>query len=176
MQTVIELGGVIRDRKTLPVKYPLREVVVIHRDPQCLEQLRQMERYILEELNVRSLTLTTDKQAYGVTLRAEPDHKTLGARLKGAFKAVTAEIKNLSDEQLQRFVSGHEQLEVLGHQLNPEEVRIFYNFTGERAAELAEKYEAHSDNDVSCGLNCSEGKRRWLLTCFAVPVAGSGGC
>ena len=32
MQSVIELGRVVRDRKTMPVKYPLPELVVIHKD------------------------------------------------------------------------------------------------------------------------------------------------
>ena len=41
---------------------------------------------------------------YGVSLKAEPDHKTLGFRLKGAFKDVMKEIKLLSDDQLTDFV------------------------------------------------------------------------
>ena len=48
---------------------------------------------MLDELNIKNLTLSTDKEKYGVKLRAEPDHKTLGARLKGAFKDVTKQIK-----------------------------------------------------------------------------------
>ena len=31
MQAVVELGRVVRDRRTMPVKYPLPEVVVIHK-------------------------------------------------------------------------------------------------------------------------------------------------
>ncbi len=41
---------------------------------------------------------------YGVSLKAEPDHKTLGFRLKGAFKDVMKEIKLLTDDQLTDFV------------------------------------------------------------------------
>ncbi|KAI4887053.1 hypothetical protein NFI96_016352 [Prochilodus magdalenae] len=103
MQSVIELGRVIRDRKTLPVKYPLREVVVIHQDPEALRDIQSLQKYILEELNVRQLTLSTDKDKYGIRLRAEPDHMVLGKRLKGAFKSVTASIKELKSEQLEAF-------------------------------------------------------------------------
>lgn len=56
-----------------------------------------------QELNVRQLTLSTDKDKYGIRLRAEPDHMVLGKRLKGAFKAVTAAIKELTSEQLEAF-------------------------------------------------------------------------
>lgn len=52
---------------------------------------------------MRQLTLSTDKDKYGIRLRAEPDHMVLGKRLKGAFKAVTASIKELTSEQLEAF-------------------------------------------------------------------------
>jgi len=106
-----------------------------------------MEKYILEELNVRSLVLTSDKQKYGVALRAEPDHKTLGARLKGAFKTVTPAIKALTDKEIQKFLS-EGKYDVLGHTLELTDIRIMFSFTGPAAKELSEKYEAHSDNDV----------------------------
>ncbi|KAA0708022.1 Isoleucine--tRNA ligase, cytoplasmic [Triplophysa tibetana] len=103
MQSVIELCRVIRDRKTLPVKYPLKEVVVIHQDPEALKDIQSLQKYILEELNVRQLTLSTDKDKYGIRLRAEPDHMVLGKRLKGAFKSITASIKELKNEELEAF-------------------------------------------------------------------------
>ncbi|MED6262769.1 Isoleucine--tRNA ligase, cytoplasmic, partial [Ataeniobius toweri] len=83
--------------------YPLKEVVVIHQDPEALKDIQSLQKYILEELNVRQLTLSADKDKYGIRLRAEPDHMVLGKRLKGAFKAVTASIKELTSEQLEAF-------------------------------------------------------------------------
>jgi len=53
MQAVIEVGRVIRDRKVLPLKYPLPEVVVISKDPTALKDVKSLERYILEELNTK---------------------------------------------------------------------------------------------------------------------------
>ena len=58
-----------------------------------MEDIRSLESYILEELNVKMLTTTTNKDAYGIRLRAEPDHKTLGARCKGTYKAVIEAVK-----------------------------------------------------------------------------------
>lgn len=52
---------------------------------------------------MRQLTLSTDKDKYGIRLRAEPDHMVLGKRLKGAFKTVAASIKELTSEQLEAF-------------------------------------------------------------------------
>lgn len=75
MQSVVELGRVMRDRRTLPVKYPVSEIIAIHKDSQILEAIKTLQDFILSELNVRKLTLSSDKEKYGVTLRAEPDHK-----------------------------------------------------------------------------------------------------
>merc|ERR1712241_538711 len=127
MQSVGDLGRVLRDRKTMPIKYPLPEVVVIHKDQQCLDDIRSLEKFILEELNVRSVTLSSDKASYGVTLRAE--------------------IKQLSDARLTSFIEG-EKLSLLGHDISMEDLRIMYSFTGEKSKELSEKYEADSQEDV----------------------------
>uniref|UniRef100_A0AAR2JLN9 isoleucine--tRNA ligase n=1 Tax=Pygocentrus nattereri TaxID=42514 RepID=A0AAR2JLN9_PYGNA len=145
MQSVIELGRVIRDRKTLPVKYPLREVVVIHQDPEALRDIQSLQKYILEELNVRQLTLSTDKDKYGIRLRAEPDHMVLGKRLKGAFKSVTASIKELKSEQLEAFQKTG-SIVVDGHELHEEDLRLMYSF--DQMSGTAVQYEAHSDAQV----------------------------
>merc|ERR1719334_2156149 len=154
MQSVIDLGRVLRDRKTMPIKYPLPEVVVIHKDQQCLDDIRSLEKYILEELNIKAVTLSSDKASYGVTLRAEPDHKTLGLRLKGAFKPVMAEIKQLSDQVLTSFLDG-EKLVIQGHDIVAEDIRIMYSFAGEKSKELSEKYEADSSEDILVMLDTS---------------------
>ncbi|XP_076866164.1 isoleucine--tRNA ligase, cytoplasmic isoform X2 [Brachyhypopomus gauderio] len=143
MQSVIELGRVIRDRRTLPVKYPLREVVVIHQDPEALQDIQSLQKYIVEELNVRQLTLSTDKDKYGIRLRAEPDHVVLGRRLKGAFKAVTATIKELQSEQLEAFQKTG-SIMVDGHELHEEDLRLMYTFDQTSGM----RYEAHSDAQV----------------------------
>ncbi|KAH8258701.1 hypothetical protein KR038_004332 [Drosophila bunnanda] len=143
MQSVVELGRVMRDRRTLPVKYPVSEIIVIHKDAQTLEAIRSLQDFILSELNVRKLTLSSDKEKYGVTLRAEPDHKTLGQRLKGNFKAVMAAIKALKDDEIQRQVS-QGYFNILDQRVELEEVRIIY-CTSEQ---VSGNFEAHSDNEI----------------------------
>uniref|UniRef100_A0AAV2M480 Isoleucine--tRNA ligase, cytoplasmic n=1 Tax=Knipowitschia caucasica TaxID=637954 RepID=A0AAV2M480_KNICA len=145
MQSVIELGRVIRDRKTLPVKYPLKEVVVIHQDPDALKDIQSLQKYILEELNVRQLTLSTDKDRYGIRLRAEPDHMVLGKRLKAAFKSITTSIKSLSNEQLEAFQKTG-SIVVDGHELHEDDLRLMYTF--DQSSGSAAQYEAHSDAQV----------------------------
>lgn len=52
---------------------------------------------------MRQLTLSTEKDKYGIRLKAEPDHMVLGKRLKGAFKSVTNSIRELTSDQLEVF-------------------------------------------------------------------------
>jgi len=153
MQTVIDLGRVIRDRKTLPMKYPLKEVVVIHKDAGVLSDVERLQSYITEELNVKKVIVTPDKSKYGVNLRAEPDHKTLGVRLKGAFKSVMAAIRNLTDNELMEFQRVGE-IEVLGEKLGADDLRLIYTFDSSSAEQGAE-FEAHSDNNILVLLNVS---------------------
>ncbi|XP_012540507.2 isoleucine--tRNA ligase, cytoplasmic isoform X2 [Monomorium pharaonis] len=147
MQSVIQLGRIVRDRKVIPTKYPLPEIVVIHQDAEVLKDISSLKSYVLEELNVKKLTVTGDKEKYGVTLRAEPDHKTLGARLKGEFKQIIQAIKELSDEQLQKFVVTKE-IFVQGHKLEEQDLRLMFSFTGPAAEQLSQQYEAHGEGNL----------------------------
>ncbi|KAG7300162.1 Isoleucine--tRNA ligase-cytoplasmic [Plutella xylostella] len=148
MQAVIELGRVLRDRKTIPIKYPLPEMIIIHRDQTYLDDVSSLEKYVLEEMNVRKLQLTSDKEKYGITLRAEPDHKILGARLKGDFKAVTQGLKDLNNAQCEKLIADG-FVELVGQKIDVSEVRIIFQAQG------TDQYEAHSDNDVLVLLNVS---------------------
>lgn len=143
MQSVIELGRVMRDRKTMPTKYPVPEVIVIHKAEQYLKDILSLEPFILGELNARKLTVCADKAQYGVKMRAEPDHKTLGLRLKGDFKAVMAAIKQLSDAEIQESLANG-FFNILNNRVELNEVRVIYAM----AETTNSKYEAHSDNDV----------------------------
>ncbi|XP_059150471.1 isoleucine--tRNA ligase, cytoplasmic-like [Physella acuta] len=145
MQSVIELGRVVRDRKTLPLKYPLKEVVAIVKDQDSMDDLRSLEKYILEELNIRKLTITMDKNLYGVQLKAEPDHRQLGKRLGSALSAVTNHIKALKDEEIERYQS-EGSLDVAGHKMEEGDLRILYHF--DKSGDTPQHYEAHSDGKI----------------------------
>jgi len=146
MQSVIELGRVIRDRNTMPMKYPLKEVVVIHKDESCLNKVLSLEKYIKEELNVRSVTVSRDKQRYGVRLAADADFRTLGTRLKGDVKKVAAALKQLGDVELTAFQQTG-SMTVEGHTLTATDVNIKYAFDAAKKTSDV-NYEAHSDGEI----------------------------
>lgn len=121
MQHVIELGRVMRDRKTMPIKYSVSSVIVIHKDDQYLKDIQALEPFVLNEFNARKLITCADKTRYRVKMRAEPNHKPLmGLRLKGDFNAVMAAIEQLKDNQIQAsHDNGH--FEILKHRFESDE-------------------------------------------------------
>ncbi|GFS39331.1 isoleucine--tRNA ligase, cytoplasmic [Trichonephila inaurata madagascariensis] len=60
MQEVIDIGRLIRERNTLPIKYPLSELVVVHEDLQYLEDVKSLEKYIVEVLVLLDVTRDQD--------------------------------------------------------------------------------------------------------------------
>jgi isoleucyl-tRNA synthetase len=149
MQSVIELGRVARDRKTLPLKYPLPELVVVHSDTGFMKDVRSMEKYILEELNVKKVSCTSDREKFGLRLKADLNFQ-LGKKLKQDFKKVLQASKELSEERLQAFVSSG-STEICGHLITAEDMKVNYAF-GEDT-DLSSIYEPNSDNEVVILLN-----------------------
>lgn len=143
MQSVIELGRVMRDRRLLPVKYPVSEIIVIHKEESYLKDIESLQDYVKSELNVRKLTLSSDKEKFGITLRAEPDHKSLGQRLKADFKAVMSAIKQLTSNEIEKHLANG-YFKILDHKIELSEVRIIFCM----ASQISSNFEAHSDNDV----------------------------
>ncbi|ORX56468.1 isoleucyl-tRNA synthetase [Piromyces finnis] len=105
MQNVIELGRVIREKNTLPLKTPLRELVVVSTDPQYIEDVKSLESYIVQELNIRTLTVTSDEEKYGVKYRIEPDHRVLGQKLKKAYPPIRKALTNFTSDDAKNFLA-----------------------------------------------------------------------
>lgn len=134
MQTIIDLGRVVRERNTLPVKYPLKELIVIHPNKAYLDRVKKLRDFILRELNIKELTLSSDKERYGVKIVAQPDFKVLGKKLKGDLKAATIEIKLLTDAQLENAQkNGGIQLNAGNAWIACEELRMTYMINENKA-------------------------------------------
>ncbi|XP_074594988.1 isoleucyl-tRNA synthetase [Brevipalpus obovatus] len=148
MKTVVDTGRLLRERETLPLKYPIPEIVVISKDETVLDDARSMERYIKEELNVRRVTITGDKDSFGLELTAEPDTKALGIRLRDKSKEIIKAIRELSSEQIQEYQNSPNIFSVNGVGLREGEIRVNYRFGGDSGNELATKYVAASEGNV----------------------------
>ncbi|EDS43154.1 isoleucyl tRNA synthetase [Culex quinquefasciatus] len=61
MQAVVKLTCLMRDRRTVPIKYPMTEVIV---NKEFLDDIKSLVNFILDELNVRDIILSSGKQKY----------------------------------------------------------------------------------------------------------------
>ena len=104
MQRVIELGRVSRERRTIGLKTPLKSLVVIHPDSSYLEDVRSLEGYICEELNIRDLVLSTDEAKYNVQYSVTADWPTLGKKLRKDAVKVRKALAMLTSDQAKKFV------------------------------------------------------------------------
>lgn len=84
MQDVIVNGRTLRDRKTLSLKTPLRELTVVDADPQMLKDCQENEAYILDELNIFKLNVEAEEDKF-VVYSCKPDNTLMGRALGKKF-------------------------------------------------------------------------------------------
>lgn len=108
MQSVIEMGRNIREKKTISLKTPLKSLVILHSDAAYLKDIEDLKDYILEELNIRDIIITSDEKAYGVEYRAVADWPVLGKKLKKDAKKVKDALPSVTSEQVRSYLeTGH---------------------------------------------------------------------
>ncbi|VDM54204.1 unnamed protein product [Angiostrongylus costaricensis] len=154
MRDCIDLVRVLRERKGIPVKYPLKEMIVVNRESQFLDDLKSLEHYILSEVNVRQLTVSNDKDKYGITLKAEPNFRLLGAKLKADQKVVVDYLKTkITENELEQFLA-EGKITLFGHVLTSEE--IYVSYTSVECGSKCHGYETHSDGKTILMLDTSK--------------------
>ncbi|OWB84579.1 hypothetical protein B5S33_g3228 [[Candida] boidinii] len=104
MQKVIDLGRNIREKKTISLKTPLKTLVILHSDEGYLKDVESLKTYIIEELNVRDLIITSDENKYGVEYRAVADWPVLGKKLKKDAKKVKEALPKLSSDEVKDYL------------------------------------------------------------------------
>ncbi|CAA7012866.1 unnamed protein product [Microthlaspi erraticum] len=103
MMQIIDLARNVRNNHELPLKTPLKEMIVVHPDAEFLDDITgKLKQYLLEELNVRSLVPCNDILKYA-TLKAEPNFSELRKRQGKSIGLVAAEVKKMSQQDILRF-------------------------------------------------------------------------
>ena len=126
MQQVILLGRQKREEVKIGLRTPLSSLTIINSDEALLDDMRRIERYVQEELNVQSVAYSTDESAY-TELCAKPNFPLLGKRLGKRMKSFAAVIDVLTPEQIALLQqSGRLELTVDGETevFSAEEVRV----------------------------------------------------
>jgi len=144
MQNVIELARVSRERKAIGLKTPLKTLVVIHKDQQYLEDVKSLEGYITEELNVRDLVLSSDEEKYNVQYSVSADWPVLGKKLKKEVQKVKKALPDLKSGDVKKFVAD-KKINVAGIELGEDDLVVKRSL---KEDESSKDQETNTDNDV----------------------------
>lgn len=150
MQKVIELGRLSRERRTVGLKTPLKTLVVIHSEQQYLDDVKSLETYISEELNIQEIVLSSDEKKYNVQYSVSADWPTLGKKLKKDAQKVKKALPSLTSDDVQQF-SDTGKINVDGIELVEGDLVVK---RGLKEDENSRNLETNSDSDVLTILDC----------------------
>ncbi|MGK5088912.1 isoleucine--tRNA ligase [Bdellovibrionota bacterium FG-2] len=105
MEALVMLGRNHREKIGVKAKIPLRQVRIIHRDKNVLQNLKLFEAYFQDELNIREIVYDSNEDQY-IQISAKANFKVLGSRLGGKMKAVAAAIQQLTLPDLLKLEKG----------------------------------------------------------------------
>ncbi|EEB08391.1 cytoplasmic isoleucine-tRNA ligase Irs1 [Schizosaccharomyces japonicus yFS275] len=103
LQNVIELGRYIREQNNISLKVPLKTMVVVATDNEFMDDVKALEKYILEELNVREVIFSADEEKYGVVYSVQADWPVLGKKLRKDMAKVKKALPSVTSEQVKAF-------------------------------------------------------------------------
>lgn len=150
MKNIIDLARVSRERRAIGVKTPLKTLVIIHPDATYLEDVRSLESYISEELNVHNLVLTSDEATYNVQYSVTADWPVLGKKLKKDMGKVKKALPSITSDQVKDYVATGKLL-VDGIELIEGDLVVR---RGVKEDASSKDSEINTDNDVLTILDC----------------------
>lgn len=121
MQDIINLSRLARGND-LPLKKPVRELILVHHDRKVLDCLGDVESYILSEVNAKKISKSDDEKKW-CKLSAKADGRVLGQKLGKKFKSVFKAVQKLTHDDLVEFQKKG-SIELEGEILTTEDVRL----------------------------------------------------
>jgi len=120
---VVSLGRAARNKATIKVRQPLKEVAVKVRNREEEKALRRLEQQVLEELNVKQLSFVKDEnQLVTYEVRGKPN--LLGPKYGKEMPAVVRQLQQASPAEVARRVRAGESVKVGPYVLLPDEIDV----------------------------------------------------
>ncbi len=101
-QKITSLILALRRKVNIKVRQPLSKVLVPILNKQQEQLIRNMEKIILTETNIKQLDLVTDTSEI-VTKKVKPNFKILGPKYSKLMKNISAYLLNLSQDEINKF-------------------------------------------------------------------------
>ena len=123
VKRIASLGRAARAKAGLRVRQPLAGVLVRPRAPADAEALARNEALLLDELNVKALTLLEDESAVA-EFAVKPNLPALGPRLGRELGAVRDALAGMDAGELAAAVRAGRSVTVAGHELAPADLLV----------------------------------------------------
>lgn len=122
---------------------PLKELIIYHPDTEYQEDILSLQQYVQDELNVVTLSFTSDEAAVGIRYKAVADWGVLGKKLRKDLGRVKKALPDVPSDAIKAYQTSG-QLTVDGIDL------VAGDLTVNRYVELGEQsvYDSGTDNDV----------------------------
>lgn len=121
-QTLVSMGRNCRNNFKQKTRQPLRQMLIITKNPEDKKTIETFQDLLKSELNVKTVGFSSDETPW-VTLTAKPNAKQLGPRLGQKMKLVSEKIRNLSPKELFTLEQSG-KIVVEGETLTPSDVVI----------------------------------------------------
>ncbi len=144
MRDVIQLGRKKREEVKVGLRTPLSRLTIVHSDPKVLSDLRSLESYIANELNVKDVRFDVNESDY-IELLTKPNFPVLGKRLGKRMKEFAAAINGLDGAAALTLLAGY-NVELLGESFDSTEIEVLRRARGDS--------EVVSDRYISILLDC----------------------
>ena len=138
--SVIDLVRVMREREGIPIKMPVKQVMVVTSDAAYLDDLRVVAEYIKQEINAVDLSLIREEDDF-VTTKLDANFAALGKRFKKEVKDIAAALKAMSTSQVKAFVAANGG-KVAGFELTMDDVQL------KRETKPLPNFECNGDGEV----------------------------
>jgi len=135
MDTMVMMGRNLREKIKIKAKIPLKTMKIIYRDRTALNELKKLEPYFQDELNIRKFEYLTNEADY-VQVSAKANFPVLGKRVGPKMKAVAAKIAQLSLNDIENLENG-DQLTLEGETISMSDVEIRRSSKGDNPNLLA---------------------------------------
>lgn len=139
MQSLVDLGRMCREQKKVGLKTPLKSMTVFNKDEGFVKDVKGLQTYLEEELNVVEVIYMTDSSS--VTLAATLNFRELGKKLGKDMKAVSSAVKELSQDDLAKFEQDG-KITISGYEIDDKEMTLT------RSVKDLDNPNFHSNSDV----------------------------
>ncbi len=160
IQNVVSMGRNARNTNKLKTRQPLRELLVITKNPEDKKAIEKYREIISTELNMKKVSFTSD-EAKWVSFSAKPNAKILGPRLGQKMKSISQKIRELTPEAVEKLESDG-FLEMEGEKVFPGEIILDRQPKQEGVIQTMGSITVWIDTKLDIGL-IQEGQARELV-------------